>query len=151
MSAVGMSALGVEVTDEIRRRVDGIAKKLGADAYVSASVAWGRDLGRAVLVSVHPGGLGSGAPRGEYLYGPTIDEALSKAEAWAATYEPIRREAIIRKLALEIIDLKDQHGNVTVAMLRGRKHSQADIDAHKDAACIRAGEMSQGAPFEVVA
>lgn len=150
MSAVGMAALGAEVTDEIRRRVDGISQKFSVGAHVDVSVTCGRDLVRAVTVSMYPDGI-CGAHRAEHIYGPTIDEALSKAEAWAATYEPIRREAIIRKLALDIIDLKDQHGNVTVAMLRGRKHSQADIDAHKDAACIRAGEMSQGAPFEVVA
>ena len=144
------SVLNASVTDEVRRRVDGIARLLGVDAYVSCSVTWGRHHKDTVSVSAWPNGLCKDAGR-QHFYASTFDAALTLAEAWAATYEPIRIDAIIRKLALDILDLKDQHGVVTVAMLRGRGHSQADIDAHKDAACVRAGEMSAGSPFEVVA
>ena len=49
-----------------------------------------------------------------------------------------------------IVDLKDQHGEVTDRLLRARDFSAAEIAEFHEAACVRAGEMCAGAPFVVV-
>lgn len=135
---------------EIRERVRAIAATLGPKAHVSADVTASRHgWSEAVTVAAYPDDIGASSTA-KHFNADTFEAALAAAEAWAATYAPIRREAAIRKLALDLIDLTDQHGNCTVAMLRGRGHGQDDIDTYRDAACARAGEMSGNAPFAIM-
>lgn len=128
---------------EIQKRCAAIAALIGgADADCTILVKAKGDV--AALVTHSAGSSGY-----EHFHGPTFGAVLKAAEKFAATHAPLRSEKVIRKLALDIIDLTDQHGSCTVAMLRGRRHNQADIDAYKDAACVRAGELAGNAPFEV--
>lgn len=131
---------------EIQARCKGIATLIGAggDATMMIHAHWRVAEAASVMVT-----YGAGSGEYEFFRAPTAAEALGQAEAFASTQAPLRAERAIRKLALDIIDLTDQHGECTVAMLRGRRHDQSDIDAFTDAACIRAGEMSGNAPFEV--
>lgn len=149
-AAQDAGALGADVTAELRDRIMAIRALLGPSSYVTAGLNVSSYSTMEPNVFVYPEGV-TGTSKCETFSAPTLADALTAAEAWAATYEPIRIDAIIRKLALDILDLTDQHGSVTVAMLRGRGHSGDDISAHKDAACIRAGEMGGNAPFEVLA
>ena len=86
----------------------------------------------------------------KWFHGSDIPALLDQAEAWASTQGTIQRDAAIRRMALDLIDLKDQHGAVTARLLRTRKWSDGEIADLHEAACERAGEMAQGAPFAVV-
>ena len=131
---------------EIKRRLAGIKEKLTPGAWVQTSVD-PDDLG-GVRMICYPYGVLDRDSR-QCFRGDAFEAVMLEAEEWAAAYGPTRRDAAIRTLALDIIDLTDQHGKCTVSMLRGRGHSQDDIDTYRDAACVRAGEMSGNSPFEV--
>lgn len=129
-----------------------IAATLGGGAHVSIvlTAEVGGSLTRPYWnLSANPHGICS--RRDERIFkGATWPEVFEAAEEWAATYAPKRDEALIRRLALDIIDLTDEHGRCTEALLCGRGHSRADIAAHHEAACQRASAMSGNAPFSVV-
>jgi len=84
------------------------------------------------------------------IEGDTFAEMLDKAEAAIHAYIPAQRNATIRKMALAIIELTDEHTECTRTLLRGKGFSQSDIDAYSADACARAGEMCGNAPFRVV-
>lgn len=81
--------------------------------------------------------------------GNTWSDAFTAAFAWAATYQTIAHDGLIRRMALAIIDLTDQHGECLAVHLRGRHFTADDIAGYSVAACQRASEMSAMAPFEV--
>jgi hypothetical protein len=130
---------------EIKVRCEAIAALIGGSAANCTVLINGASSGPTALVT-----HSSGSDGYEHFSAPTFGAVLDAAEKFAANFAPLRKEKAVRKLALDIIDLTDQHGSCTVAMLRGRQHSQVDIDAYKDAACVRAGELAGNAPFAVV-
>lgn len=103
----------------------------------------------AAHVAAYQYGIGHGEP--VYHRGSGFPEAIEKAAAWAANYQTVTRDTAIRKLALDIIDLTDRHGNCTRAMLRGRGHDAITLDTLTDLARQRAGEMAGNAPYSVEA
>ncbi len=104
-----------------------------------------------VRITLYPVGLLSSTPgyRTERVEAATWPEAFAAARAWIANSATVHRDNRIRAMALAIIDLTDQHGKCTRAMLTRRNFSGAEVDALKDAACQRASEMSANAPFAV--
>ncbi len=115
------------------------------EVYISTH-AYGGDAG----VQIYPLGI-CGHGDDQFLYGATWADALQKAYTWARAYGPTQRNAAIRRMALAIIELTDEHRKCTREMLRCRWFSDTDLDAYCDAACQRAGEMAGNAPFVVEA
>ena len=86
--------------------------------------------------------------RGE---GATWREMVANCEAAIATSRLAHVNATIRKMALAVIELTDEHGKCTNLLLRNRKFTDADIAEFGDAACRRAAEMAGNAPFSIEA
>lgn len=105
--------------------------------------------GTQACVSIYTDGIG-GSATAEYFHAADWPEAFAAAYAWAAAYKPVAREKIIRRMALAVIDLTDDHGKCTVQLLRNREFSAAEIAEFSEAACVRASEFAGNAPFEVV-
>jgi hypothetical protein len=115
-----------------------------ADVYIGVS---DHSIGRG-HVSVHPDGI---CGKGEkYFHASTWTEAFTAARAWASTHKPVRRNNIIRKMALAIISITDEFGECAEARLRAADFSREDITEFHEAACARAGEMAMGSPFSVL-
>ena len=85
-----------------------------------------------------------------HLNKPDFPALFAAAEAWIKARPVVDREKCIRKLALAIIDITDEHGTCTSRLLRGQGVAADEIAALHEAACERAGEMCKGAPFRVV-
>lgn len=93
-------------------------------------------------------------PEHHFFRATTFSEAFTAATTWADTYRVTARNNFIRKLALAIIDLTDQHTRCTKPLLlAGREFSEAQLTPDNiAAACERATEMaSPPHPFEVLA
>lgn len=83
--------------------------------------------------------------------GDTFAEMIANAEAGIEIWKKTRHNAVIRSMALAIIELTDEHGKCTNLLLRNRKFTDADIAEFGDAACRRAAEMAGNAPFSIEA
>lgn len=134
---------------DLRAHVKAIRDVIGMEAYVSANVSVRDHWVEPCILSVYPNGI-CGGVEPTYFRAPTWPEAITAAMAFATSYAPRQRETTIRKMALVIIDIADEHVTVTAALLRGRGFSADDIAAHHEAACARASEMCGNAPFVVV-
>lgn len=123
-----------------------IAATLGpkADTYASTNR---HEAGAHIMV--YPDGI-CGKDRPHHFNAPAWPEAIRQAYAWASTRKTVWRDDLIRRMALAVIDLTDQHGKCTERLLRGRDFTRDDVIEHHEAACVRAGEMSGNAPFRVV-
>ncbi len=84
--------------------------------------------------------------RGE---GATWREMVANCEAAIAPSRVAHVNATIRKMALAVIELTDEHGKCTNRLLRNRQFTDADIAEFGDAACQRAAEMAGNAPFSI--
>lgn len=104
---------------------------------------------RATL-SVRPTGEYSGNAPYFTFEAVTWGDIFTAAYEWAASYGTVRRNAIVRRMALAVIEVTDEHGTCTETLLRGKDFAAAEIVEFHEAACIRAGEMCSGAPFSVV-
>lgn len=131
---------------EIQRKCDALRAIIGESASVvfmvdSRPIA--RD-GACLLVDVMPGS------KGQFFLGTDYDAPFAQAEAWALTNAAVARNSVIRRMALAIIEITDEHGACTVARLVGKGFAPAEIETHRASACARASEMAGNAPFEVV-
>jgi hypothetical protein len=86
----------------------------------------------------------------ETIRADTWPEAFSRAREWATTHRAVHRNSIVRKMALAIIGITDEHGRCTEARLRGADFSREDIIEFHESACERATEMAGNAPFVVL-
>jgi hypothetical protein len=96
---------------------------------------------------IRPHGYGIGQPE-HTIWAPDWPSAIRAAQEWIANRPKVERNATIRKLALAIIELTDEHGKCTVAMLRAKSFDEDEIALHAEA-CVRAGEMAGNTPFSV--
>jgi hypothetical protein len=120
---------------------------IGAKASVSIVISNTRyHTGDAVGIIVYPAGFGAT----ESFRGATWSEAFAAAYAWAATHKQIRRNNIIRKMALAIISITDEFGECAEARLRAVDFTREEITEFHEAACARASEMCASAPFSVL-
>lgn len=86
----------------------------------------------------------------EHLKANSWTEVFAAAHEWASTHKAVRRNAIVRRMALAVIEISDEHGACTETLLRGKDFAAAEIVEFHEAACVRAGEMAGNAPFSVV-
>lgn len=134
---------------DLKARVDAINGILGNYGRVTVSAEAGGYSADPVVVSVYPQGLCSNV-EGKFFFGTTFSQVLDAAEAYARSYAPVQLNATIRRMALAIIGITDEHGTCTEHLLSAQKFSAAEIRRHHEAACVRANEMAGGAPFAVV-
>ena len=122
-----------------------------AEIYLSTSAGiCAPDAARCVFMSIRPTGeYGSDA-----LYftfqAATWPDAFAQAETWARNWKVTSRENAIRSMALAIIEITDRDGKCTEQALIGRKLTREQVLEFHEAACVRAGEMADNAPFRVV-
>ena len=100
-------------------------------------------------IQVYPQGIMSRDKDDRCINAPTWPAAIQQAADWIAAHKIVWRESRIRKLALTIIDVKDEAGRVTAADLTRREFTAAEVRELHAVACIRAGELCAGAPFSV--
>jgi hypothetical protein len=118
---------------------------LGPKADVSASIWTGSRTDCAMSIGLYPEGLTGKGDR-KSIAALSWPQGLSDAYAWARTRGPIMREAAIRRMALDIIDVTDAEGGCSAQALQRRGSFVPEL---VELACQRAAEMSAGAPFTV--
>ncbi|MFH5924578.1 hypothetical protein [Roseomonas xinghualingensis] len=116
----------------------------GSDAETSAHIGANRFSDGQASVTIYPQGVGRSTAKS--FRAPTWPAALSFAYSWAQTRGPVEREAAIRRLALDIIDITDAEGACSVSALKRRGSYVAEL---VDVACQRATEIAGNAPFSV--
>lgn len=82
---------------------------------------------------------------------PTFAEMLTEAREMIRAWHATRRNDMVRRLALAIIETTDEHTRCTTTLLRAKGFTQPEIEEFRDAACARASEMAGNAPFSVEA
>lgn len=127
------------------KQCDALAELLGQNASVRVAVARYARADYVVNVALEATGIPY-----KVFFASTWAEAFAQASAFAASQRVVSRNTLIRKMALAIIELTDEHGECSAIRLKGKDFSAADIAAHHQAACVRAGEMAMGAPFAVL-
>lgn len=122
-----------------------LRQKLAKSGTVSLAV--GSDDTSPATLLVRPEGYGGGEC--QIIYGKSWPEVFESARQWIEARKVTFRDSTIRKMALAVIELTDEHGKCTEAMLKRRQFSVEQIAEFHEAACQRANEMCQGAPFRV--
>ncbi len=118
-----------------------LRKMIGGKAEIYPAIS-----GSEALVSIYPTGL-LGSHNDPHMRAPTWPEAFAAAEAWITARAAVRRDTTIRRMALAIVDITDQHTRCTMADLTRREFTDAEVREFHEAACARAGEMAGAAPF----
>ena len=116
-----------------------------AETWISVGAEYS---GGNIVVFIHPYGKTSG--KTETVREKTFPQAFSAAMDWAKSHKQVRRNAIVRSMALAIIELTDEHGKCEEARLRAKDFSRDEITEFHEAACQRAGEMCSNKPFAVL-
>lgn len=124
---------------------DALADLLGQGASVRVGVSRYAKVSYEVNISLEATGIPY-----KVFFAPTWAEAFAQASAFAASQRVVLRNTLIRKMALAIIELTDEHGECAAIRLTGKGFSPANVAAYHQAACVRAGEMAMGAPFAVL-
>ena len=124
-----------------------IAALIGGKAETHITVSCGQHGPAYVSVQPHRWPNETGRWFGFF---PTWPEAIRAAHAYAATYAPVQRNATIRRMALAVISLTDEHGTCTEAALIRQNFTAAEVADLHELACERAGEMCQNGRFVVV-
>lgn len=119
----------------------------GKKAYVSLSASADDYRVSKFTVSVYEFGICE-KPH-EFFRGDDFAGPLAEAEAWINNRATVRATETLRKMALAIIEITDEHGSCSRRLLGIKGFSEADIDAVSGAACTRASEMAGNAPFSV--
>ena len=110
------------------------------------AMPWGE---KPAYVSISPHGVCESEGK-QTFEAATWPDAINAAYAWLANRPMVARAERVRKMALAIIDIKDQDGSVKEWRLRARDFTAAEIADLGAEACARAGELCLGAPFEIV-
>jgi hypothetical protein len=118
---------------------------LGPKAEVSASIWTGSHTDCGVSIGLYPEGL-TGKGDLKSIAALSWPQGLNDAYAWARARGPTMREAAIRRMALDIIDITDAEGGCSAQALQRRGSFISEL---VELACQRAAEMSAGAPFTV--
>ena len=133
--------------DAITARARDIAKRLpGGELFLSLG-STNRGSVLQASVGIYPQGMSRGSAK--HLYGPTFTDVLDRAESWIDANAAVTRNAAIRKMAMAIIGLTDEHGSCTLRDL-SRQFDPAIIVAYREDALARATEMAGNAPFSIV-
>lgn len=103
----------------------------------------------ARLFVEHDGCASGNTGRVARVEAETFEGAFDLGEQAIRNWKVTRHDSVIRKMALTIIEITDDHTHCTETLLRGKGFSQADVAEYSEKACARAGEMCAGAPFSV--
>jgi hypothetical protein len=123
-----------------------LREMIGPPAQVYADVSAGPHADGHATVAVYPDGICHGTTAKRFR-GMDWGALFEQARQWAVSYCVIAHDRALRRMALAIIDLTDQHGSCTADALRRAGH--AVTPEMVEAACQRASEMSGNAPFRV--
>jgi hypothetical protein len=123
-----------------------LATQVGSKAHVAFTASNG-GVERNVHWTVDPKGICNDEGR-QYDWAPDWPSAIRAAQAWIANRPKVERNAVIRRLALAIIEITDERTKCTVHDLRAKGFDDDEIALHAEA-CVRAGEMANCAPFTV--
>jgi hypothetical protein len=123
-----------------------VREMLGSAAQVYADVSAGAYSERQATVAVYPDGICSGTTAKRF-HGTDWGALFEQARQWAVSYRVIAHDRALRRMALAIIDLTDQHGYCAADALRRAGH--AVTPEMVEAACQRASEMAGNGPFKV--
>ena len=133
------------VSAEIEAGLLDLRRMIGTE-HASASIVYGHGTPGIWLSANWPNDdytVGRTEPRATFA--EMVIEARALIRAWRVT----RRNDMIRRLALAIIEITDEHTRCTAALLRAKGFSDPDITEFQGAACQRASEMCANAPFSV--
>lgn len=132
---------------ELLAECQSIAAEIGPKAELYASVNTGRNR-KIASIGIYPSGIGT--YRHEWIYGATWHEVLAGAREWATNHKQVNRNSIVRRMALAVIEITDEHGRCDAARLKAKDFGADEIKEFHEAACQRASEMCANAPFVVV-
>lgn len=124
-----------------------IKAAVGPKAETWLSVSSSHD-GKFVTLQIWPRGMACGPH--EHFTGTSWSDVFAAANVWAVTHQTVRRNNIVRKMAIAIISITDEHGVCAEARLRAADFSHEEITEFHEAACARASEMCGSAPFSVL-
>jgi hypothetical protein len=85
-----------------------------------------------------------------YIEGATFAELTANAEQAIHNWKATRHNDVIRKMALAVISITDEHTECTATRLKAAGFSESDITTYHEKACARASEMAGAAPFKVL-
>lgn len=127
------------------RRVEALLPA-GTRVSASVSVSSADAFGTAAHLLVTPP-----LPAGhKFFRAPTWPEVFAEVERHATTAAVVRRDTIIRKMALAIIELTDEYHLCEEAALIRAGFTLVEIEAHGYDACERASQMAGHAPFAII-
>ena len=147
ISSVSDALTAAEIYEACKQIAASLGPKADVEAVVSAWAIVPKCTGASV--GLHPNGLGQHG--GTRIYGDTWQAALAGAREWVAAYVPTRNDALIRRIAVAIIDLSEPGQALTVSALRLRGFTAEEITEHAEAACALATAKCNGALFSVAA
>lgn len=84
--------------------------------------------------------------KNEFFRARSWPEAFRAAHVWVSTHKAIRRNAIVRRMALAVLEITDERGTCTDTLLLGKDFTAAEIVEFHEAACVLDGNS----PFVVV-
>lgn len=115
----------------------------------SATIVYGHGTPQICLSSDWPNGKTADIGWTHAL--PTLAEMLVEARDMIRAWHITRRNDVVRRLALAIIETTDEHTRCTQTLLRAKGFTQPELDKFGDAACARASEMCSPKSFSIEA
>lgn len=132
-----------ELMDACRKFSESFGPGTSVTALTSEAPYHGGDMARLIVTPAN-------TSKSQHFRAFSWPEAFQAAHVWASTHKAVRRNAIVRRMALAVIGLTDEHGACTETLLRGKDFTAGEIVEFHEAACVRAGEMAGNTPFSVV-
>lgn len=123
-----------------------IKELIGSEAHVSFGISDDHTADRTVSLGVYPSGI-VGRGDYQYFYGATFASVIAQGEVYARSQN--WNAAIIRKMALAIIDITDRLGGCSDTTLRNESFTADDILTFHVEACEAASRMAGNAPYTV--
>lgn len=135
--------------EDTRRHLRQIAALIHPLAETTLTVFGGPTMDKSfVSITIYPSGIGG--TDYHFIRATTFADALAQARTWATTHGAVLRNTLIRRMALAVIEITDEHGHCTEGLLRAKTFTATQIADTHVAACQRASEMAGNAPYRVV-
>lgn len=133
---------------EIKAALAAIAAEAGPKAWIDTCINPERNDARLVSASMYPAGI---VERHVVIgYGADFAEAIADLQEKWAEHRTKADGALVRKMALAIIEVTGDHGECSDAALRGAGFYQSQIDRIGSLACAEATRLAAGGPFSIV-
>lgn len=135
-----------ELQAECRRISELISHRAELSVNIS-NYAYGKTVCR---VTVYPFGIVGPSGSSKSFQGASFAEALGEAEKYAAGARDELQIAVIRRMALAVIDITDRLGGCSDSNLRTGGFTPDEITSYHIEACDAASRMSGNSPFVVM-